>query len=101
MPVVKVKKPGRAPDEFQKEHDQSYIVPARIREGLGELGDSWEYEADFMKRIACNANMLSKYREQFADFIIDVQRRPGRSHSTRAWCGTAKLATKLREMTTR
>ena len=101
MATTKAKTPGRTIDDFQKEHDQSYIVPARINAGLAELGDTWEYEIDFQKRIGCNANMLSRYRDQFADYIVDVQRRPGRSHSTRAWAGTKKTADKLREMTAR
>lgn len=101
MALAKSKKSGRAPEEFQKEHDQSYIVPARVREGLAELGETWEYEADFMKRIGCNAPMLVSYREQFAEFIVDIKPRAGRSHSKRAWAGTKKLAALLRDMVNR
>jgi len=101
MGLPKPKKGGRPPEDFQKEHDQSYIVPARIREGLAELGDTWEYEADFMKRIGCNAPMVTPYRDQFAEFIVDIKPRAGRSHSKRAWAGSKKLADKLREMVNR
>lgn len=101
MALVKPKKAGRSPDEFQKEHDQSFIIPERVRTGLAELADTWEYEADFMKRIACNATMVSPYREQFSEHVIDIKPRAGRSHSKRAWCGTVKLANKLREMANR
>jgi len=96
-----VAKKGRTAEDFRKEHDQSYIVPERIRAGLAELGDSWEYEIDFQKRIGCNAPMLAPYREQFADHMVEIKRRPGRSHSRFAWCGSVKLATTLRDMVNR
>lgn len=101
MTLVKPKKPGRPVEDFQKEHDQSYIVPARIKDGLAELGDTWEYEADFMKRVGCNASMVAPYREQFATFVVDIKPRAGRSHSKRAWAGNKKTADKLREMANR
>lgn len=99
--MATVKSKGRSAEDFQKEHDMSYIVPQRIRAGLAELGDTWEYEPDFMKRIGCNASMVSPHRAAFDEFTVDIKPRAGRSHSKRAWAGTKKLATSLREMVNR
>ncbi len=89
------KSSGKDVESFRQLHDKSYRVPRIIKESLADLGDSWEYEADFIKRSGVSALDLSTFREQFSDHWIEV--RTGGRNSKRVWCGTVKFANKLRE----
>ena len=91
------KKRGRSLDEFRAAHDKSFIVPKRIRDALNQLGDSWEYEIEFLRRCNLGTNELAEYRDQFeADHVVLVS---SRSHSTkRIWVGSKELAETLRQM---
>jgi hypothetical protein len=84
---------GKDIDAFRAAHDRSYIVPKRIREALADLGDSWEYEVDFIKRCQLDNTSFAAYRDQFKDFYVET----GGKRSKRAWAGTKAFATKLRE----
>lgn len=94
-------KKGRSAEDFQREHDQSYIVPERIKKGLAELADSWEYEPEFLKRIGCVAAMVAPYREKFHEHVVELKAKRSSTGGRRAWAGTSKLAAKLREMASR
>jgi hypothetical protein len=83
---------GRSLDEFANLHDKATIVPRKIRDALTQLGDSWEYETDFMRRAGLSPTDLARYREPFLDHCVMV---PGRNPK-RAWAGTLKFAAKLR-----
>lgn len=84
---------GKDIDAFRAAHDKSFITPKRIREGLAALGDSWEYEVEFIKRCQLSNTDFAMYREQFKDFYVEVG---GRSPK-RVWAGTKAFANKLRE----
>lgn len=86
---------GKDIQAFRELHDKSYIIPKKINAALAELGDSWEYEADFMKRCQVGSTDLARYREQFSDFHFEV--RVMNRSTKRVWCGTKKFAAKLRE----
>lgn len=97
-PKPETKKRGRSLDDFRAAHDKSYIIPTRIRDALKQLGDSWEYEVDFLRRCALSTTDLATYRDEFeADHIVIVAGST-RSSPKRVWAGTKELATKLREM---
>lgn len=87
--------PGRSVDQFREMHDKSFIVPKRIKAGLEQLGDSWEYEGEFMKRCQLSSGDFVKYRDQFAEHFFEV--RATGKNSKRVWCGTKRFASKLRE----
>jgi hypothetical protein len=87
-------KQGRDLDAFRAQHDKAYIIPKKIREGLTSLGDSWEYESEFQRRIMVSNTDFGRYREQFVDFFIEV----GGKNPKRVWAGTKAYATKLREV---
>lgn len=93
MSAKKAAARGRDEEAFRAAHDKSFIVPKKIQEGLESLGDSWEYEAEFMKRCALSTTDISQYRDQFADFFVETSGR----NPKRAWAGTKKFAAKLRE----
>jgi hypothetical protein len=85
---------GKSLDDFRAAHDSSYIVPTKIKAALADLGEGWEYEAEFSKRAGlCNTD-FAKYREQFSDFYVNVG---GARTQKRVWAGTKAFATKLRE----
>jgi hypothetical protein len=91
-------KKGKDLQAFRELHDKSYIVPKKIAAALAELGDSWEYEVDFMKRCQVSPTDLARYREQFNEFHFEA--RVSNKNTKRVWCGTKKFATKLREQAT-
>lgn len=87
-------KTGHSLDDFRQKHDKGYIVPRKIKEALKQLGDSWVYEAEFMRIAGVSTTDLATYREPFIDdHVVLVDR------TKRVWCGTKAFATKLREMT--
>ncbi len=92
--VRKVKNAGRTKDDFRGFHDKSYIVPKKIREGLEQLGEAWEYESDFMRRCGLSTTDFSRYRDQFEEYIVNTT---GKS-AKRVWAGTEVFAAELREM---
>jgi hypothetical protein len=83
-------------DAFRASHDKSFIVPKRIREALEQLGDSWEYEAEFMKRCGLGQVDFSAYREQFKDYFVQTTGK----NPKRVWAGTKQFAKKLQERLT-
>lgn len=83
---------GKCLAEFQAVHDRSFIVPKNIKQGLADLGDSWEYEAEFIKRCKLSQTDFSRYRDQFKPHIIETAGR----NPKRIWAGTAKFAEALR-----
>lgn len=93
MPTTK----GKNAEDFVKRHSQSYIVPEKIKAGLAQLGDTWEYETEFAKRCGLGPGQFAPYREQFAAFIVDLPRSKAQRNQ-RAWAGTAKFAAKIREL---
>ena len=61
-----VKKPaGRSLTDFRKAYDKDTIIPSKIKAGLTELGQSWEYESEFVKRCGISFNDMGNYRDQF------------------------------------
>ena len=85
----------RGLDEFRAAHDKSFIVPQKIRAGLASLGDSWEYEMEFIRRCGLSTGDFAIYREPFAKHSIDVPASSGKA-TKRVWAGTISFATKLR-----
>jgi hypothetical protein len=88
---------GKTLEEFRSAHDKNYIVPKRLKEALVKLGDSWEYEIDFMKMAGVSTTDLINFREQFEAHIVTVKVN-GSSHRKNVWAGTTAFAAKLREM---
>jgi hypothetical protein len=88
---------GKTLDDFRSAHDKNYIVPKKIKDTLAKLGDSWEYEIDFIKLAGVSTTDLVSFREQFDGHIVAV-RVNGASHRKNVWAGTLAFAAKLREM---
>jgi hypothetical protein len=90
---------GKDLEAFRAMHDKSFIVPKRIQEGLAALGDSWEYEAEFIKRCGVSQTDFAAYRDQFADFFLETGGTGG-ARGKRVWAGTKAFAKRLRETLT-
>jgi hypothetical protein len=88
---------GKDLEAFRAAHDKNYIVPARIKKGLSELGESWEYEADFIRRCGLSQTDFAAYRDQFDEFFVDTD-GSHRNRGKRVWAGTKPFAAKLREV---
>ena len=86
---------GRSIDAFRQNHDRAFIVPKRIRDGLEALGDSWEYEAEFVRRCGVASHEFALYRDQFSDFCIETPGTGG-VRGKRVYAGTRTFAAKLR-----
>lgn len=93
MTVVKQQKSGKDLAAFRALHDKSYIVPEAIKKGLAELGDSWEYEQEFVRRCGLSLADFSRFRDKFAEFFVEI----GGKSVRRCWAGTKAYAKKLAE----
>lgn len=87
---------GKDLEAFRAVHDKSYLVPKRIVAGLAELGESWEYEAEFIRRCQLSTTDFATYREPFLEHSVDTASMNG-LRGKRVWCGTKKFAAQLRE----
>jgi hypothetical protein len=79
--------------EFRALYDKSYIVPNKIKSALKELANGWEYEVEFAKTAGVTLSDLHAYREQFIDFVVQIEK-----NGRRAWAGSKSLATQMRKM---
>lgn len=93
-PKAPAKTVGKDVQAFRELHDKSYIIPKKIKDGLAALGDSWEYEGDFMRRIGVSQTDFAAYRDEFMEFYVVL----GGKNTKRVWAGTKSFATKLREL---
>lgn len=101
MSDSKVKKPavvkasvGNDTLAFRSEHDNSFKIPKKIKEGLAKLGRGWLYEAQFLKLCGLQPTQLKDYREEFKDFIA---LEPTSDRDKRVWAGTVAYANELKE----
>lgn len=95
MTTAAKKTVGKDITAFKDSHDKNTIVPRKIEEGLKLLGpDRWEYQAEFVKLCQISPTDLALFREQYADFSIEIRAKTRKV----VWCGSKALATKLRGM---
>lgn len=86
---------GKSLADFKAVYDKNTVIPKKINEGLEKLGDGWETEVEFMKLCGVSNTDFMMFREQFADFYVELG--PS-SRGKRVWAGTKALAAKMREM---
>lgn len=86
---------GKDVEVFRQIHDKAYRVPKVVKAALDELGESWEYEAEFLKRSGISVADLAVFRDQFSQHWFEA--KTANRNTKRVWCGTVKLANKLRE----
>ena len=84
---------GRSLASFRQTYHKDTIVPGKIKSALADLGASWEYESEFVKRAGVSFADLGLYRDAFADFVIQVKQ-----DGKRVWAGTKRFAAQLKEM---
>lgn len=80
---------------FRDEYDDRVVIPRAIDAGLKALGADYQPELAFIKRCGLSPIKFSAFREQYADFWVEV-RKPGKS-PTRMWCGTKEFAAECRK----
>ena len=97
--VTKTPGKGRDLQAFRASHDKSFIIPARIKAALEQLGDSWEYEAEFIRRCQLSTGDFARYRDSFLDFSVETGSLNG-NRGKRVWAGSKAFAAKLREQMT-
>ena len=86
---------GKDLSSFRAIHDKAFRIPLIIKNALKDLGDSWEYEGEFLKRSGISTTDMAVYRDQFTPHWFEV--RANNRNVKRIWCGTAKYAAKLQE----
>jgi hypothetical protein len=64
---------GRSDSEFMQLHDEEYIIPEKIKEGLKTLGKGWLYNQDFATLCGISTGALSAYRSQFKDHFVKLK----------------------------
>lgn len=80
--------------DFRASHDKNFMIPAKIKAGIEGLGvDGWDYEAPFQKTIGVSTTDGARFRDGFKDFIVLID-----AGKKRIYCGSKKLAAKMREM---
>lgn len=83
----------RNPEAFRSAHDKSLIVPAKIRDGIKAMGaNGWLYESEFIAAIDVAHTDFGRFKAQFEEFTVT----PRGKNPRRVWCGSKKLAEKLR-----
>ena len=93
---VKPSTTGKSLTEFRAQYDKDYVIPKKINEGIEKLGpEGWEYELPFMKLCNTGPTDFGRYRDQFAEFYVEMQ---GTRSGKRIWAGSKEFAQKLREM---
>jgi len=93
--VAAKKSSGKDIESFRQLHDKNFKIPRKIKAALAELGEAWEYEAEFIKRCGVSNTDFAMFREEFAEHWLEA--KSDNRNAKRVWCGTVKLATKLRE----
>lgn len=93
MSTAKKPATGRDLTAFRSAHDKSYTIPRAIEAGLKALGDSWEYEGEFVRRCAVSLTDFARYREPYMEYSVTV----GGKNPKRVWCGTKAFAAKCQE----
>ncbi|MBP8231776.1 MAG: hypothetical protein KAY22_05680 [Rhizorhabdus sp.] len=101
---AKTKAKARTLADFRAAHDQSVIVPNKLRTALAQLqaegGDeNWEYESDFLRRAGVSNSVIGQYRDQFATHIASVRVSTHGGGFKRIWIATTKAAAKFRAVT--
>lgn len=82
--------------DFRAAHDNDFIVPNKIRDGIKRLGvDRWMYEQDFAKFCNIGHAQFSIYRDQFSEYIVLTS---GGNNAKRVWTGSSDFANRLRAM---
>lgn len=89
MALPKVK--GKDLAALRAAHDENVMVPKRIEKALAELGDSWEYEKDFISRTGVSSIKLAHFRPKYSEFFFEVSQA---RNAKRVWCGTKAFARK-------
>lgn len=93
--AAKAKASGKSLAEFSAAYNKDEIVPKKIRDGLKQLGNGWEYELDFMRRCSISQTDMGRFRPEFEDdFVVNT----GGKNPKRVWAGTKELADQMREM---
>jgi hypothetical protein len=88
---------GKSIEAFRASHDKAYFVPKKIAAALAALGDSWEYEGEFIKRCQLSTTDFAAHRDEFKDYFFETSSTGG-NRGKRVWAGTKPFAKKLREV---
>lgn len=84
-------------DDLRAVHDDSVVVPKKIRDRFGAMlkigPEEHDFEQKFLKDAGVANNKISEYRGQFKAHIVKLPGNGGK----RIWFGDAKIAKKFRE----
>lgn len=82
--------------DFRAAHDPNVIVPTKIKKALEEMAaegtETWEYEADLMRRASISTTDLARFRPQFEEHVVET----GGRNPKKVWFASVKVAEKAR-----
>ena len=101
MPTVAEKPKAKTLESFRAAFDPEVKIPNKIRTGLASLlqtegPEGWEFEMEFCKRADVAPAVIGKYREQFAEYIVEVKVDSRSNNRKFVWFADAKIAKKAR-----
>ena len=83
---------GRTLAEFRSLHDKDTITNNKVKAAIRQLGERWEYEADFVRRAGVSYTDLGHTREAYSGYWL-MLRREGK----RVWSGSKEMITQMKE----
>lgn len=87
---------GKSFEDFRTIYDRKTNAKKRIDAGLEELGDSWEYIGEFLKRIRLATTQWGLYRVPYLEHLVDAPRTDRHGGIKVVIAGTKAYAAKLR-----
>lgn len=91
---------GKTLEQFRAAHDRKLALKKRAEAAFKSLGNSWEYEGDFVKRAGMSISDWGAIRGDYADYTLLVKASFGRGSNgstRRVMAGNPAFAKKLKE----
>ena len=97
-------KPKKTLADLATRFDRNVAIPKQINaaiEALARSGDEYSYEKEFSELISPKLSLpyLAQYRDQFADFWVEVRDIGIKTATRRVWFPTKALCKKWKERT--
>jgi hypothetical protein len=88
--------------DLSSKYDRAVAIPKQINaaiEALAKSGDEYSYELDFSKLVNPHipSVYLAQYRDQFADFWVEVRDIGKKTATRRVWFASKALCKKWKE----
>ena len=95
-------KPKKTLADLATRFDRNVAIPKQISaalEALAKSGDDYSYETEFSQLVSPKISLLylAQFREQFADFWVEVRDIGTKTATRRVWFASKALCKKWKE----